>query len=63
MCVTHSAFDAICVFVFSRVLQVFRDPQDLPVRKAREEPEESLVRQEVVEPLESVYASLLIFTK
>lgn len=43
--------------VFSRVLQEFKDPQDPLVRRAREEPEESLVLQEPVEPLESVYVS------
>ena len=47
--------------VFSRVLQEFRDPQDLPVRRAREEQEESLVLQEPVELLEREYASHLIF--
>lgn len=48
--------------VFSRVLQEFRDPQDLLVRRAREEQEESLVLQEAVELLEREYASHLIFT-
>ena len=43
--------------VFSRVPQDFRDPQDLPVRRAREEPEESPVLEEPVEHLESVYVS------
>lgn len=49
-----------CVFfVFHRVLQVFRDPQDLLVRRAKEEPEENPVLQVPVEHLESVYAFLL----
>ena len=48
-------------FVFPRVPQEFKDPQDLLVRRAREEPEESLVLQEAVDLLESVYVSYLIF--
>lgn len=48
---------------FFRVLQEFRDPQDLLVRRAREEPEESLVLQEAVEPPERGYTSFcLVFT-
>lgn len=43
--------------VFSRVFQEFRDLQDLMVRRAREEPEESLVLQEAVEHLASAYVS------
>lgn len=45
----------IRVCVVSRVLQEFRDPQDLLVRRAREDQEESLVLQEAVEFPESVY--------
>lgn len=41
---------------FTRVLQEFRDPQDLPVRRAREDQEESLVLPDLVEPPENVYA-------
>lgn len=48
--------------VFSRVLQEYKDPLDLLVRRAREEPEESLVLQESVELPEREYASHLIFT-
>lgn len=47
---------------FSRVLQEFKDPQDLLVRRAREEQEESQVLQEAVELLEREYVSHLIFT-
>lgn len=43
--------------MFFRVFQEFRDPQDLMERKAREDPEESLVLQEPVEHLASVYVS------
>lgn len=50
------------MFVLCRVLLEFRDPLEHLVRKAREEPEESLVLQEAVEPLESEYASHLILT-
>ncbi|CAG5898222.1 unnamed protein product [Menidia menidia] len=42
------------------VHQVFRDPQDLLVRRAREELEESLVLQEVVEFLESVVPLVVV---
>lgn len=38
---------------------MFRDPQDLLVRRAKEDPEENPVLQVPVEPLESVYAFLL----
>lgn len=48
--------------VSSRVLQEFKDPQDLLVRRAREEPEESLVLLEAVEPPEREYVSHLIST-
>lgn len=58
---THSVSYAARVFAFSRVLQEFKDPQDLLVRRAREEQEESLVLEEPVELLESEYASHLIF--
>lgn len=47
--------------VFSRVPLEFKDPLDLLVRRAREEPEESLVPLEPVELPEREYASLLIF--
>lgn len=43
--------------VISRVPQEFKDPQDLLVRRAREEPEESLVLQESVDPLEREYVT------
>lgn len=56
-------FGFLCLpCVFSRVLQEFRDPQDLLVRRAREEQEESQVLQEAVELLEREYVSHLIFT-
>lgn len=42
----------------SRVPQEFKDNQDLQVRRAREDQEESLVLPEAVEPLESVYVNL-----
>lgn len=45
--------------LFCRVLQEFRDPLVLLVRRAREEPEESLVLQVAVESLESEYVSLI----
>lgn len=48
------SFDLL-LFVSPRVLQVLRDPQDLQVRREKEEPEENLVLQVPVEPLESVY--------
>lgn len=38
---------------------MLRDPQDLLVRKAREEPEENLVLRALVEHLENVYALIL----
>lgn len=44
--------------LFSRALQVLQDPQDLMEKKAREEPEESLVLQVLVDHLENVYVSL-----
>lgn len=43
--------------VLSRVLLEFKDPQDLLVRRAREEPEESLVPLEHVELPERGYES------
>lgn len=52
----------LCVCVLSRVLLEFKDPLDLLVRRAREEPEESPVLQEAVELPEREYASCLIFT-
>ena len=60
---THSVSNAIfvCVRAVYRVLQEFRDPQDLLVRRAREEQEESLALQEAVELPEREYASHLIF--
>lgn len=44
------------VHLFARVLQEFKDLQDLLVRKAREDPEESLVLLEAVVVLERGYA-------
>lgn len=52
----------VIVCVLSRVPQEFKDPQDLLVRRAREDLEESPVLQEAVELLEREYASHLIFT-
>lgn len=46
--------------VLSRVLLEFKDPQDLLVRRAREEPEESLVLLEPVELPERGYEAQLI---
>lgn len=46
--------------VLSRVLLEFKDPQDLLVRRAREDPEESLVPLESVELPERGYESQLI---
>lgn len=46
--------------VLSRVPLEFKDPQDLLVRRAREEPEESLVPLEPVELPERGYESQLI---
>lgn len=43
--------------VLSRVPLEFKDPQDLLVRRAREEPEGSLVLLEPVEHLERGYES------
>lgn len=48
--------------VLSRVPLEFKDPQDLLVRRVREEPEASLVPLEPVEHLEREYASQLIIT-
>lgn len=48
--------------VLSRVPLEFKDPQDLLVRRARGEPEASLVPLEPVELPEREYAFQLIFT-
>lgn len=48
--------------VLSRVPLEFKDPQDLLVRRAREEAEASLVPLEPVEFPEKEYAFQLIFT-
>lgn len=48
--------------MLSRVPLEFKDPQDLPVRRAREEPEESLDPPVPVEVPEREYASRLIYT-
>lgn len=47
--------------VLSRVPLEFKDPQDLLVRRAREDPEASLVPLEPVVLLEREYAFQLIF--
>lgn len=48
--------------VLSRVPLEFKDPQDLLVRRAKEEPEESLVLLEPVEFRERGYESQLILS-
>lgn len=52
-------FHLLChirMLMFFRALQEFKEPPDHPVRKAREDPEESLELQEPVELLENEYA-------
>lgn len=49
-------------FPIPRVPQEFRDPLDLPVRKAREEPEESPVLLEAVELPEREYVFHFVST-
>lgn len=57
MCISASYATLHVTLLFYRVFQEFRDPLDLLVRRAREEPEESLVLQEPVVALEREYAS------
>lgn len=51
---------SVCLFLLSRVPLEFKEPQDLLVRRAREEPEESLDPLEPVELLERGYEAQLI---